>query len=92
MASVTARPVSPDSPRPLKGARGISGNGDAPESPNRGISGSFGIGETRATKGSHLWRITLPNRPSFDAWCIQKATADEMRAVWPAADIEAVSP
>lgn len=81
------RPVSPVYPRPLKGARGFSGNMENREAPFRGFSGIFG--ET-GSGSFHLWRIAVPGREPFLAWCIQGATADEILGVWAGATVEPI--
>lgn len=37
-----------------------------------------------------VWLVRLPGRDPFRVICPQRATADEIRAQWPGADVEAV--
>jgi hypothetical protein len=88
MARITApRPVSPDLPRPLKGARGFSGNLESRETPKRGFSGISGEADERLF---HLWRVVTGGRDPFLVWCVQGATADEMLTIWTGATVEAM--
>lgn len=42
------------------------------------------------TETGKVWLVRLPGRDPFRVICPQRATADEIRAQWPGADVEAV--
>ena len=35
-----------------------------------------------------MWRVTVPGRDTFEVFCAQGATADEMLQQWPSATLE----
>lgn len=43
-----------------------------------------------ATETGKVWLVRLPGRDPFRVICPQRATAGEIRAQWPGADVEAV--